>query len=176
MSKGNPQHNGEFDETTPAGRKPLEVLVSVESELETLNDNLLEVKELLDRDGKRVNGQLGAIASGLSQIGSVGGKEGLQTNQNEYKQYTDHDLNRGEACALMSVHETKGNPTTSEANDEYLNYGFGPTKGTGAAIAARLTELKEKRLVDRTPNQPYRYWVTDKGKEAVDQLEGELND
>jgi len=34
-------------------------------------------------------------------------------------------------------------------------------------VSARLTDLWRDGYVDRTPSQPYRYWLTEKGKDVL---------
>jgi len=80
-------------------------------------------------------------------------------------------LTKSRYLALKAVCETKGNPKAAEANDLYCEYINADTEHypSGARrIAGELSELNKTQYLNRAPNKPYRYWVTEEGKELLE--------
>ena len=129
-------------------REPIEVLYEIEQKLNQVYDEMYSDEEQTSED-----------------------------KSNQMPWWRVYELNRSQAIALEAVYLTSGTPTAREANEEYIK-GQGDsidketnTDGT-PKISARLTELVETPYLKRTPNIPYRYWVTDEGREIM----GETSD
>jgi len=79
------------------------------------------------------------------------------------------DLGRGKYIALRLVNEYDGHPLTGDIEEEYLDHGY-ESASEGCAVGARLSQLYSEDgegYVDRPAEQPYRYWLTDKGRAVL---------
>jgi len=105
------------------------------------------------------------------------GEKALETEQVELinngpqtvstEPWVSTDLNRGEYYAIKLVNEHEDAPTPPEIEDRFQEYGY-ESNTDSLAVSARLSELKNTPYVDRTPHEPYRYWVTEEGKELLE--------
>jgi len=77
-------------------------------------------------------------------------------------------LNRSQYIALKVVENYDGHPKTSDVEDDFLSHGF-ESNTDSIAISSRLSDLIDTPYIDRTPEDPYRYWVTEEGKELLDE-------
>jgi len=74
------------------------------------------------------------------------------------------DLNRGEYITLCLVSEHSGHPMAKDLKDDYAAEGY---NNDATSVAARLVELYNSGYVDRPSEEPYRYWLTDKGRDEL---------
>lgn len=82
--------------------------------------------------------------------------------------WSDVPVTESEYITLQSINEYDGHPLSSDL-DPYLNkHGF-VTQSSNSSAAPRLSKLFENGFVDRTPTQPYRYWITEEGEELLEE-------
>lgn len=109
------------------------------------------------------------------EINRLGEKvlEGIDDEQTEetlVDPWDGTDLNRGEYIAVKLVDEYDGHPRGKDLEKSYLEkMDRSESNSTAYRVSARLTNVFQGGYVDRTPTQPYRYWVTEEGKEVLDQ-------
>jgi hypothetical protein len=118
-----------------------------------------------DREGER--------AAYIYQINNLG--EGvLDDEQEELVQPTKDpwdvaEITESEYYALLAVREAPGTPTEKDANGIFLNKsGLEETESDRARVGSHLSRLYDSGHLDRTPNKPYRYWLTDKAKDILE--------
>jgi len=81
--------------------------------------------------------------------------------------WEDTELNESEYVALRCVDDHDGHPRSKDINEDFCSHGY-KLGQQSVAVAARLSELYKKGHVDRPADLPYRYWLTEKGKEALE--------
>jgi len=70
--------------------------------------------------------------------------------------------------ALKALDNTNGNPTTADMADEFIRLTeLTAESGSSYRISPYMTRLKRDGYVDRTPNRPYHYWITERGRDAL---------
>lgn len=115
---------------------------------------------------------------GVSFLELIEEQQTLQMNPEDEKPqakvhpWDNTDVNKGEYYALRAVQESEPHSTSGEINEHYLELsGYEESDNDSIKVAARLTELyggdDEQGYVGRPPNQPYVYWLTDKGKAVL---------
>lgn len=77
------------------------------------------------------------------------------------------ELNRAQYKVLKLIAEHSEHPMSKDINPEYLEKTGATESDKGYAVSSRLSQLYDGDYVDRTPERPYRYWLTDKGKSTV---------
>ena len=88
-----------------------------------------------------------------------------ETFQEFAEPWEDTELNKSQYLALEVVSDADGHYTSSDLNGEYLNRnGLKASESSTPKVAGRLSELYNMGYVNRPPEQPYYYWVTDEGK------------
>jgi len=84
--------------------------------------------------------------------------------------WDNSDVTRGEYYALKCVSDSSDSPRSKDINEHFVNISnLGEGKTNTKAVTPYLSTLFGKGFVDRTPNQPYRYWLTEEGKQVLDQ-------
>ena len=92
-----------------------------------------------------------------------------QLNEEEsHEPWVGTPVNRSQYIAMKVVNDYDGHPRTSDVEEEFLSHGF-ESNTDSIAISSRLSDLKDTAYVERTPEDPYRYWVTEAGKELLDE-------
>jgi hypothetical protein len=82
--------------------------------------------------------------------------------------WEEADITESEYRAVEVVKEASGAPQSSDVNDEFVSRSnVSKESGKGAAITPYLTNMYRDGYIDRTPTRPYHYWVTDKGKDLL---------
>jgi hypothetical protein len=80
--------------------------------------------------------------------------------------WDNFDIGEAEYLALELINEYDGNPRSKDIVDDFTGAGF---SSAGNSIS-QLATLNTKGYVERTP-KPYRYWLTDDGKEILNSEE-----
>ena len=82
--------------------------------------------------------------------------------------WTKAGISKSEYHALRALRDTEGHPTTKEMDGLFREYsGAQEQTDTSYAVTPRMSTLYKSGYVDRTPSRPYVYWLTDKGKEVL---------
>jgi hypothetical protein len=156
-------------------RSAKEVLLSIEEQLEQMNERLLHNGSGVAAQVAGTNAQLGQIKSNLdvgNGMDSSGESEDGTSDSERVEEppWEGLPVTMGQYTALKTVFEASGTPKYKTLNEGYAEkLDTDPRdKDNGPKISPRLSELYGEGYVDRTPNQPFRYWVTDKGKELLD--------
>jgi hypothetical protein len=69
---------------------------------------------------------------------------------------------------MLAVRKAPGTPTEKDANGIFLDKaGLGETESDRPRIGSHLSRLYDSDYLDRTPNRPFRYWVTEEGQELL---------
>jgi predicted transcriptional regulator len=98
----------------------------------------------------------------LSDVDEKGEKE------NEKRPWEAIGFPRLNYYALKCIYEANDAPRTSDINEEFLERsGATRSKPSGPTVSSYVSKLYNDGYVDRTPSQPYRYWLTDDGKEVL---------
>jgi len=157
-------------------RSAKEVLLSIEDQLKQMNERLLHNESGVAAQVAGTNAQLGKIKSQLDvehSIDTAGDGEDETSDGKEVQEspWESLPVNMSQYNALKTVDEASGTPKSGDLNEDYAEkMGTDPRdKENGFKISPRLSELYGEGYVDRTPNHPFRYWVTDKGKELLDE-------
>jgi len=105
--------------------------------------------------------------SGTSE-NDVGGSKGTSS----LEPWEDAPISRCKWVAIHLVDEYDGRPETKELQDEYIEYGFESKK----SLTSQVTRLHKDGYLVRTPWQPYKYDISEKGvglldKYGVDDIE-----
>jgi len=70
--------------------------------------------------------------------------------------------------AIKCVAEADDAPRSVDITDEFERQSGSTIQDSSTpAVSPYLTAAYKKGLVDRTPSQPYRYWLTEKGKDVL---------
>jgi len=96
------------------------------------------------------------------------GKTGLDgiVEEKESVPWDDSEATKKEYAALQAIAESQGHPTTSDAGERYgrlLNIDSGTNK-----LSATLNRTHRKGWVERTPERPYYYWLTESGEQVYE--------
>jgi len=132
---------------------------------------------MINRSGSRRRYVYTITSLGERVLSNPGGEQQNTTNQgvdavgktepDPWEWYDD--MRRVDYHALRALRDTDGHPTTKDMNDLYLEYSDAtPQEGT-TAVSARMSDLYKSEYVDRTPDRPYVYWLTDKGKDVLEE-------
>jgi predicted transcriptional regulator len=81
--------------------------------------------------------------------------------------WIDTDLTRRQYIALSCVDEYDGRPRSKDIDDRFCDQIGVEYNGTSYKISRELTTLFQNDYVGRPPKQQYVYWLTDKGKDAL---------
>jgi len=128
----------------------------------------------LNRSEKNGNYEYETTALGEKYAESLEEQKKLDsTKQTEQEKppWHDTDVCRGEYYALKAIHESDERKSSRELNERYCELlGTEPSNADSIKVAARLSELYEEDgegYVGRPPNKPYVYWLTDKGRQLI---------
>jgi len=89
---------------------------------------------------------------------------------NDRKPWDESVFTEREYLAIQVIIEADDSPTTTEVSEQYNELrGINPDSVT-TPLSSVLFDLKEKGYVDRTGVEPYRYWVTEKGRDEYSAL------
>jgi len=119
---------------------------------------------LLDRDTRGKNTYT------LSEYG-VKVAEGFneQTELNP-EPWESADISRAEYVTLELIHGYDGHPKSGDINQSYLDSTNADVKDTTSyAVCPRLSQLYDDGYIDRPAQQPYRYWLTEKGESVLNE-------
>lgn len=83
--------------------------------------------------------------------------------------WQDADVGRSAYFAIQAIDEISGSPRSTDIDDKFLELsGLEEHNTKGPTVGPYLSQLiKQTEYIDRTPNIPYRYWVTEQGKELL---------
>lgn len=79
------------------------------------------------------------------------------------------ELNHSQWRTLELVNEYDGRPSPADIDGEYRKKTNANSSEHGYAVSARLSELYDGGFVGRTPNRPYIYWLTERGKDVLNE-------
>jgi len=116
----------------------------------------------------RIN-ELGERAFELAEEMGGGSEPEQSKLTGETDPWEDADVTRSCYFAIKAISESSGSPRTTDINDRFLELtGLDEHNSKGPTIGPYLSRLiKETDYIDRTPNIPYRYWVTEQGEELL---------
>jgi hypothetical protein len=81
------------------------------------------------------------------------------------------DIAKGNFIALRCVADAEDAPRSTDIDERFRDETDAPGDTNGPAVSPYLTNLFDDGLVDRTPTRPYRYWLTEDGKEILSDAE-----
>lgn len=150
-------------ENEPCGSAEVQENIQASDATSTLAD--LYHAHYVNRHGQ------GPMEYTLSEIG----RRELQLNDSDAEQqqtmddiprspWETGDLNRGEYITLRLVSKHSGHPMAKDLKDDYAAEGY---SDDATSVAARLVKLYNSGYVDRPSEKPYRYWLTDKGRDEL---------
>jgi DNA-binding transcriptional ArsR family regulator len=93
--------------------------------------------------------------------------ESQENVENSADPWDNTELNRSQYHALKVVSQVEGHNSAEALAEAYAKSGFAEYSNGIPAINARLSELFKMGYVGRPPEQPYYYWVTDDGKQIL---------
>lgn len=83
--------------------------------------------------------------------------------------WEDSEATEGEYWALVCVDDSDDAPRSVDLDEQFREIsGLGGNHDSSRSITPYLSTLYQKGLVDRTPNRPYRYWLTEEGSRVLD--------
>jgi len=95
-----------------------------------------------------------------------------KSNTQPLQPWQDSPISRCKWIAIHLVEKYDGRPETTDLQDEYVQYGFDSKK----SLTSQVTRLYKDGYLVRTPWQPYKYDISEKGvglldKYGVDDIE-----
>lgn len=113
--------------------------------------------------------ELGERAFELAQEQSVAAATGQSKLTKEKEPWESADLSRSFYFAVKTIYEASGSPRSADINQRFLELtGLAEHNSKGPTVGPYLSQLiKETDYIDRTPNRPYRYWVTESGRKVI---------
>lgn len=77
-------------------------------------------------------------------------------------------INESQYWAIQIIDDISDAPRSAEINELFVERApVTHEKGHGSVVTPYLTQIHRDGYVERTPTEPYRYWLTEKGKEVL---------
>lgn len=132
---------------------------------------LVDRSESNTRTGGQYIYQINDLGNRALEIVEEHGKEPEQSQLTKEKEpWEDLDISRSMYYAMQAIDEQSDTPRAKDIDKRFLELsGLDEHTSVGPTVGPYLSKLaKNTEYVDRTPVQPYRYWVTEKGKEILE--------
>jgi hypothetical protein len=85
----------------------------------------------------------------------------------EHTPWINTELSKGTYIALQLIDEFDGHPRTRDIDEDFIAHGFN-SENDSIVVAPRISQLyHDHGYVDRPAEEPYRYWLTESGKQAL---------
>ena len=121
----------------------------------------------INRDGQNPY-EYSLSKKGMAALEQQRHKEGAdKTTQSDFEHtvtpdpWEDTELTKGQYHVTESVRECNGHPKSADVKEDVAQKDVGLAK---MSVSAALSQAYGKGYLDRTPSEPFRYWLTETGE------------